>query len=137
MYKVCPVNWKSQLQTEIYLASTESEYTVLSYTLREMITLVKLLKEMKQHSLQVNKVAPTMKCWVFEDNSRDLEMSTNHKYRPRTKYLNVKLHHFKDYVTRKEISIKKINTKSQLSDYLTKPVNEEILCKLRKIVTGW
>ena len=61
-------------------------------------------------------------------------MANNHKYRPRTKYLNIKLHHFKDYVTRKEIFIEKIDTLSQLSDYLAKPVNEETWCKLRKLV---
>ena len=76
-------------------------------------------------------------CKVFEDNSGALEMAVNHKYRPRTKHLNVKLHHFRDYVTRKEITIEKINTLDQLADYLTKPVTIEILSPLRKIVMGW
>ena len=31
-YMLCPIVWKSQLQTEIALSSTESEYTGLSYT---------------------------------------------------------------------------------------------------------
>ena len=92
---------------------------------------------MKQHNFPVNKVAPKIRCRVFEDNSGALEMATNHKYRPRTKHLNVKLHHFRDYVTRKEIFIEKIDTKSQLSDYLTKPINDQILGKLRKIFMGW
>ena len=92
---------------------------------------------MKQQHFPVNKTAPTIQCRVFEDNSGALEMANNHKYRLRTKHLNVKLHHFRDYVTRQEIFIQKIETKSQLSDYLTKPVNEQILCKLRKIVMGW
>ena len=92
---------------------------------------------MKQHSFAVNKVKLTIKCRVFEDNSGAIEMATKHKYRPRTKYLNIKLHHFRDYVIRKDFFIKKINTKSQLSDYLTKPVNKDILCKLCKIVMRW
>ena len=78
-----------------------------------------------------------VKCKVFEDNSGALEMATTHKYRPRTKHLNVKLHHFRDYVSRGDITIHKIDTQSQLSDYLTKPVNEDILIKLRTIVMGW
>ena len=73
----------------------------------------------------------------FEDDSRVLEMTTNHKYTPRTKHLNVKLHHFRDYVTDQEIIIEKIDTKSQLSDYLKKTVTEKILYKLRKLVVGW
>ena len=31
MYAGCPINWKSQLQTEIASSSTESEYTGLLY----------------------------------------------------------------------------------------------------------
>ena len=78
-------------------------------------------------------------CKVFEDNSGALEMAVNHKYRQRTtKHLNVKLHqHLRDYVTRKEITIKKINTLDQLAGYLTKPVTIEILSPLRNIVMGW
>jgi len=43
-YAGCPIMWKSQLQTEIALSSTESEYTGLSYALREAIPIMELLK---------------------------------------------------------------------------------------------
>ena len=65
---------------------------------------MKLLQEIKQHSFPINKIAPTTECRVFEDDSGALEMAINHKYRPRTKYMNIKLHYFRDYATRKEIS---------------------------------
>ena len=103
----------------------------------EVIPLMQLLKEMKEHRFPVVKTAPDIKCRVFEDNSGALEMATNHRYRPRTKHLNIKLHHFRDYVTRGEISITKIGTTHQLADYLTKPVNLAILLPLRKSVMGW
>jgi hypothetical protein len=50
---------------------------------------------------------------VFEDNSGALEMAKVHKYQPRTKHLNVQLHHFRDYVEQQEISIHAINTNDQ------------------------
>ena len=137
MYKNCPICWKSQLQTEICLSSTESEYTGLSYALREVIPIMQLIKEMKANDFPVKSVTPTIRCQVFEDNSGALEMATNHKFRPRTKHLCVKLHHFRDYVSRGEIIIKKINTALQLGDYLTKPVNKDILEYLRLKVMGW
>ena len=133
----CPIVWKSQLQTEIALSSTESEYTGLSYALREAIPIIETLKELKREGFPVSGATPTIKCKVYEDNSGALEIATNHKYRPRTKHLNNKLHHFRDYVSRGEISIVRISTKDQLADILTKPVTEEILRKLRKIVMGW
>ena len=137
MYAGCPVSWKSQLQTEIALSSTESEYTGLSYALRDAIQTMELLKEMKKLGFPIRSTVPKMHCKVFEDNSGALEMATTHKYRPRTKHLNVKLHHFRDYVTRKEISIHPIDTSNQLADYLTKAVNQQILEKLRYEVMGW
>ena len=74
---------------------------------------------------------------MFEDNSGALEMATNHKFRPRTKHLNVKLHHFRDYVSRGDIKVLPISTDDQLADYLTKPVSQEILERLRPQVMGW
>ena len=47
-YAGCPLLWKSQLQTEIAMSSTESEYTGLSYALRDAIPIMELLKEMKK-----------------------------------------------------------------------------------------
>jgi hypothetical protein len=71
-----------------------------------------------------------------EDNSGALEILKKAKYRPRTRHLLVKLHHFRDYVTRGKITIHAIQTHDQEADYLTKPVNEEILQKLRLRVQG-
>ena len=137
LYEGCPVSWKSQLQNEITLSSTESEYTGLSYALREVIPLMNILNEMKAYGFKVATKTPKILCKVFEDNSGALEIATTHKFRPRTKHLNVKLHHFRDYVTRGEIKVMPIGTESQCADYLTKPVNETILKKLRKLIMGW
>ena len=136
-YEGCPLLWKSQLQGEIALSSTESEYIGISYALREVIPVMELLKEMKKLKFPILSTKPKLHCKIFEDNSGALEMAKTHKYRPRTKHLNVKLHHFRDYVTRGEISIHKIDTKEQRADYLTKPVNQETLEHLRPKVMGW
>ena len=64
-------------------------------------------------------------------------MARVHKYRPRTKHVNVKYHHFRDYVDKGEITISAISTKEQPADILTKPVNETILRKHRKSIMGW
>ena len=121
---------------EIALSSTESEYTGLSYALREAIPMMELLKEIGKRGVKVTHKA-AMHCKVFEDNSGALEMAKVHKYRPRTKHLNVKLHHFRSHVERKEISIHPIDTEDQLADYLTKPVNEIVFARLRPRVMGW
>jgi hypothetical protein len=95
-YANCPLLWKSQLQTEVALSSTESEYTGLSYALRDAIPIMELLKEMKTRGYPISTTQARVHCRVFEDNSGALEMARVHKYRPRTKHLNVKLHHSRD-----------------------------------------
>ena len=140
MYEGCPIIWKSQLQMEIALSSTESEYpeyTRLSYALREAIPIMDLLDKMSEQGFKVSRTKAKMHCKVFEDNSGALEITKNPKYHPRAKHLNVKLHHFHSYVADKWISIHKIDTKEQLADYLTKPVPVLILTYLRKFVMGW
>ena len=137
MYAGVPIVHKSQLQTEIALSTTESEYTGLSYALRETIPLMNLLKEMKEKGLPVLDHRPKVHCKVFEDNSGALEIATVHKFRPRTKHIATKLHHFRSYVTSGEISINAIDTEDQPADILTKPLQKEPFLKHRKWLLGW
>ena len=137
MYAGCPIVWKSQLQMEIALSSTESEYAGLSYALQEAIHMMEILKEMKGYGFLVTEPNSEVHCCVFEDNSGAVEMARIHKFRPRTKHVNTKLHHFRSYVERGEVSIHAIKTTQQIADYLTKPLNAEQLRKLRAMVMGW
>ena len=137
MYKGCPILWQSQLQGKIALSSTKSKYIRLSYVLHEVIPLMKLLQEMKQHGFDIRLMTPEVQCKVFEDNSGALKMAKVHKFRARMKHLNTKLHHFRDYVTQKEIIPLPVESSDQLADYLTKLVNETMLQKLHCIVMGW
>ena len=136
LYYGCPLIWKSQLQTEIALSSTESEYTGLSYALREAIPLMTLLEELKEHGFPVDKTKASVQCKVFEDNGGAIEIATNHKWRPRTKHLNCRLHHFWSYVPH-SISIQHIPTDKQPADILTKAVDQSTLSRHRSWLMGW
>ena len=133
----CPIVWKSQLQQEIALSSTESEYTGLSYALRDAIPIMHLVTEMHTLGFITMYSKPKVYCHIYEDNSGALEMAKVHKYRPRTKHLNVKLHHFRDYVDRGNINLYPINTNDHEADYLTKPVSIDTLHRLQKRVMEW
>ena len=98
---------------------------------------MELLKEMKSYGVMVATTQASVKCRVFEDNSGALEMAKVHKYRPRTKHLNVKLHHFRSYVESGDITIHAIKSEDQDADYLTKPLPLDKLAHLRKQVMGW
>jgi hypothetical protein len=72
--------WKLQLQTEIAISSIESEYTGMSYGLREVIPLIELLREMKSMKFPIPNAQPKVLCTIVEDNIGALEMATTHKY---------------------------------------------------------
>ena len=81
-YHGCPIIWKSQLQQEICLSSTESEFTGLSYSLREVIPIMELLKELKAAGFPVSSSTPQVHCKVFEDNTGAMEIAREYKFRP-------------------------------------------------------
>lgn len=135
-YAGCPILCKSQLQTEITLSSTESEYTGLSYALREAIPLINILNKITVN-ITIPNPLPKIHCKVYEDNAGAVEIASNHKYRSRTKHLNVCLHHFRHYVTTKQIEIVKIHTSNQIADIFTKPLEAETFTSLRKLLLCW
>ena len=92
-YEGCPILHKSQLQGEIALSSTESEYNDLLHALRDAIPSMELLKEMKRGGFPVTGSKAKAHCKVFEDNIGALERAKTHKFRLRTNHLNVNLHH--------------------------------------------
>ena len=98
---------------------------------------MEILKELRRNGFKVIATKADMECKVFEDNSGALEMLKIDKYRPRTKHLCCRLHHFWSYVDDGQISMHKINTKDQDANMLTKPVNLETLLKCRQKVMGW
>ena len=59
---------------------------------------MELQKEMKCYGFDVKDHRPKVHCEVFEDNSGAFKIATVHKMSPRTKHINVKLHHFCNYV---------------------------------------
>jgi hypothetical protein len=64
----CPILWASKLQTKYTLSTTESEYVSLSTALRQVIPLMGLLKEMKEHGVVEKDYCPKVFCKAFEDN---------------------------------------------------------------------
>jgi hypothetical protein len=138
-YAGVPLLWKSSLQGEIALSSTESELIGLSAALRTAIPLQNILTEMKELGFDIVPDAPVISCKVFEDNNGALTIASVPKMRPRTKHINTKYFHFLEYTSRKDspYEFRKVDTKEQPADMLTKPLSFEPLIKFRKWMLGW
>ena len=93
----CPVTWKSKLQSEIALSTTEAECIALSTALRDTMSIMQLLRELGV-VMNIPDYKKTMKCAVFEDNNGALELVTAPKMRLRTKHVAIKYHHFRNFL---------------------------------------
>ena len=129
-YAGCPILWNSIVQSLIALSTTEVEYIALFTALREVIAIIRLLKDLKSQGFPIYGSTPLIKYKTFEDNMSCISLTTSHKTRPRTKYLCIKLHHFRSYVVNKIISIKYFSTKDQIADIFTKPLARTQITKL-------
>ena len=137
MYAGCPIVWALKMHTLVALSTTEAEYIALSSALREVIGIMHLMREIQSRGFDLNLTTPEVRCTVFEDNQSCIEIATNHRTRPRTKHLSVRLHHFRSHILAKTISVRHISTKEQLADMFTKPLPRDQFAKLRNRFMGW
>jgi hypothetical protein len=138
LYGGCPVVWASKLQREVALSTTEAEYNALSESLREVINMMQLLQETREKlEWKTTTKPPVVHCKVFEDNSGALEMVRLPKMRPRTKHINVRMHHFREHVRQGKITIHKVPSRYQLGDIATKPQPQDLFESQRESLLQW
>jgi histone deacetylase 1/2 len=133
----CPVVWKSSLIQEITLSTLESEYVALSKSLRILLPLKRLLKEMCEHVGLPQDYTTTIRASVFEDNQGAFLLAKNHRLTNRTKYLLTKWHWFWSHYKNKEFDIYKCPTTEQRADFMTKGLTRELFENNRRPVQGW
>ena len=136
MYYGCPLTWCSKLQTEISLSTTESEYIALSQEMREVIPFMNIMIEVGD-VFTLHKPKPKFHCKAFEDNRSCIKVVESPKFAPRTKHITIKYHHFRSFVADGSIQTFPIDTKEQLADIFTKPLDRVIFVKLRRLLMGW
>jgi hypothetical protein len=135
-YANCPIIWASKLQSQVALSTTEAEYIAMSMALRDVIPIMALVHEMKEHNFDVICTQPHIYCKVFEDNSGALELARLPKLRPRTKHINVCYHHFREHVRKGLIKIFPVGTDDQVADTLTKALPQNVFVKHRRDLCG-
>jgi hypothetical protein len=118
-----PITWASKLQTQIALSTTEAEYISLSQSLREVIPMINIMIEVNRLGVCNYCTVPKVYCKASEVNSGALELAKAPKMRPRTKQINLVLHHFRDYVRRGLVVIYPVGILEQLADIFTKPLS--------------
>jgi hypothetical protein len=134
----------------------ESEYIALSQSMRDLIGIREIIKEVQKivmeqplekvtyrtHSKAFEEVkvsdSPIIpQSTVHEDNQACLKFATMPKMSPRTKHIAVPYHFFRSKVQNLEIQILAISTDNQLGDQFTKGLPPEKCERDRKQLMGW
>lgn len=134
----CPLLWKSQLQTHISCSTLEAEYSALSFSLKTLIPLKRLLAEIIEGiDIKDENLRTSIRARAFEDNQGALYLANNQRITNRTKYFLTKWHWFWEHARNKEFEVLKVDTKDQRADYLTKGLTRELFEHNRLLVQGW
>ena len=113
IYVGCLIVWDSELQMAIDLSSIQAGCVSLSHSLRYLIPLMVLIKEMKTFGFEIFLEERIVHCKAFDDNYGAIGISRLPKIRPRTKHTNVVFHHFPQYVHKGRIHIQQVSTGDQ------------------------
>ena len=136
MFAGSPIAWTSRLQTKVALSMTKAGFIALSKGMWLVIPLMHLLKKFPSRSIDMALCKPAVHCQVFENNDGVLELAKVQQFQPRTKHINIKYWHFREYVENKMVNILPIDTKDQLVDIFTKPLASEDFSRLRDCLMG-
>lgn len=71
---------------------------------------------------------------LFCDNISAINISKNPVQHSRTKHIDIRHHFIRNLVDSKVIQIEYVDTKNQLADMFTKPLDKERFQELRKVV---
>jgi hypothetical protein len=142
----CPVTWCSKLQTEIALSSTEKEYIALSMATRDLLPLHHLLLDITTHSFihlplttttDTAHTATLQPSTFYEDNSACIILATTESnFKPHTKHISLKWHHFHDQVHNGILCIIKVATNDNQADIFMKPLLKIQMSDFEKVTNG-
>ena len=130
-----PLIWKSQLQSSIACSTLEAEYTALSYSLKALLPIKRLLLEAVDRLELPPSVRTSVRARAFEDNQGAFYLATNNRITNRTRYFLNKWHWF--WAHKDEFEMHKVGTHDQRADYFTKALPRELFENNRLQVQGW
>jgi hypothetical protein len=143
------------MQTQIALSTMEAEFIDLSQSMRDLIPVREVLKEIilvvfekkfkpecTTHSKAFQDGTPSKdevipQSEFFEDNMACMKFAHIPKLSLRTKHLAVPLHWWRSKVTNLEIIIRSVESANQLGDKFTKGLGRELFEQHWKALMWW
>jgi len=118
-----PIDWKSNKQNDVAQSSFEAELYAMNSCTRRMQYYNNLLKEIMNDE---NKI-PT----IYIDANAAIQYAENKNVTKRNDHIGTKHQYIRQLITRQQITIKPIDTDSQVADIMTKQSNAKVHTKHR------
>ena len=129
--------WVSKLQTDIALFNLHSEYVVLYHSVRELLPLKNLIKEViDKLGIDSEKLNFVPGYTLYEDNNGDISVATSPRVTTTSNHIYVSYYWFIQNVV-KGFLIRKINSENHKADIFTKGLQGELFVRIRKLLCGW
>jgi hypothetical protein len=116
------VSWASKKQNSVALSTAEAEYIAAGHCCAQLLWMRQTLRD---YGYKLTKVP------LLCDNESAILMADNPVEHSRTKHIAVRYYFLRDHQQKGDIEIAYINTKEQLTDIFTKPLDEQTFTKLR------
>ena len=118
-----PVSWQSKRQRTVATSSCEAEYTAAFEASKEAIWLRTLLSSIG--------LSPTSATTLLCDNIAAITLSEDPAFHARVKHFDIRYHFLRERVQSGDISLSYINTKDNIADIFTKPLDTTVFTRLR------
>jgi hypothetical protein len=116
------VSWASKKQNSVALSTAEAEYIAAGHCCTQLLWMRQTLRD---YGYKLTKVP------LLCDNESAIRMTDNPIEDSRTKHIAIRYHFLRDHQQKGDIEIAYVNTKEQLADIFTKPLDEQTFTKLR------
>jgi hypothetical protein len=116
------VSWASKKQNSITLSTAEAEYITVGQCYAQLLWMRQTLRD---YGYKLSKVP------LLCDNESAIRMADNPIEHSCTKHIDIQYHFLSDHQQRGDIEIAYVNTKNQLADIFTKPLDDKTFSKLR------
>ena len=116
------VSWSSKKQNSVALSTTEAEYISAGNYCAQLLWMKQTLLDFGVKFKEI---------LLLCDNESAVKIASNPVQHSKTKHIDIRHHFLRDHVNKGDIKMDGIGTEDQLADIFTKPLDENLFCKLR------
>nr|AAL31657.1 Putative Zea mays retrotransposon Opie-2 [Oryza sativa]AAM08711.1 Putative Zea mays retrotransposon Opie-2 [Oryza sativa Japonica Group]AAP51900.1 retrotransposon protein, putative, Ty1-copia subclass [Oryza sativa Japonica Group] len=116
------IAWSSRKQSSVAQSTAESEYVAAASCCSQILWLLSTLKD---YGLTFEKVP------LFCDNTSAINIAKNPVQHSHTKHIDIRFHFLRDHVEKGDVELQFLDTKLQLADIFTKPLDSNRFAFLR------